>query len=308
MKQTIRKLAVLLAVVFGLSGCGGDQPAAREEPFLTEIEYTNLADTETRELLREVMTDAGISGERQAVLFSHVDQFNAVAGEENLTKGFARAETAALPQYDPYQLQDLWTAEYPDFLGYNCRITAYSLMADFLQIAPDAGARDEMLMMDLLALKADDSAMDGDTADGFRALFSVVPAEGTQDIRTHVETVQQDWRERGIAFRDDEKVRMISVFFHEQVGDAAYELMIGHVGILFQKSENELYFVEKVAFQEPYQMVRFQSRRELNDYLMGKYDISWGQPVARPFILENDQLLEGYRANPNNGQEQTGAI
>ncbi len=33
---------------------------------------------------------------------------------------------------------------------------------------------------------------------------------------------------------------------------------------------------------------------------MNKYDISKGQPTAKPFILENGQLLEGYRENPNN--------
>jgi len=28
---------------------------------------------------------------------------------------------------------------------------------------------------------------------------------------------------------------------------------------------------------------------------MNKYDISWGQETAKPFIMENDQLLDGYR-------------
>lgn len=33
---------------------------------------------------------------------------------------------------------------------------------------------------------------------------------------------------------------------------------------------------------------------------MNKYDISWEQSTAKPFIIENDELLEGYRENPNN--------
>ena len=47
-------------------------------------------------------------------------------------------------------------------------------------------------------------------------------------------------------------------------------------------------------------LFKFNRRVELNDYLMNKYDISWGQPTAMPFIMENDELLEGYRENPNN--------
>ena len=31
---------------------------------------------------------------------------------------------------------------------------------------------------------------------------------------------------------------------------------------------------------------------------MNRYDVEWDQPTAIPFIMENDGLLEGYRANP----------
>ena len=42
-------------------------------------------------------------------------------------------------------------------------------------------------------------------------------------------------------------------------------------------------------------LLRFTDRTALSDYLMGKYDISWGQDTARPFIVENDTLMEGWR-------------
>ena len=34
-----------------------------------------------------------------------------------------------------------------------------------------------------------------------------------------------------------------------------------------------------------------QNRVELRDYLMAKYDTSWGQDTTRPFIMENDSLM-----------------
>ena len=37
---------------------------------------------------------------------------------------------------------------------------------------------------------------------------------------------------------------------------------------------------------------------EILDYLMEKYDTSWGQDTTRPFIMENDTLMDGYRPNP----------
>ena len=57
----------------------------------------------------------------------------------------------------------------------------------------------------------------------------------------------------------------------------------------------------KDAFQEPYRMLRFADRTALSDYLMGKYDTSWGQDTASPFIMENDKLMDGWRPNPNRG-------
>lgn len=56
--------------------------------------------------------------------------------------------------------------------------------------------------------------------------------------------------------------------------------------------------LKMVAFQEPYRLVKLRNRIELNDYLMEKYDTSWDQDTARPFIMENDSLMEGYRTVP----------
>ena len=54
----------------------------------------------------------------------------------------------------------------------------------------------------------------------------------------------------------------------------------------------------EMAFQEPYRLVKLRNRTELSDYLMEKYDTAWDQDTTRPFIMENDSLMEGYRANP----------
>ena len=70
--------------------------------------------------------------------------------------------------------------------------------------------------------------------------------------------------------------------------------MIGHVGVMLPTSD-AVYFVEKVAFQEPYRLLKFKNRTELSDYLMLKYDNSWGQDTAHTFIVENSDLMDGWR-------------
>ena len=98
-----------------------------------------------------------------------------------------------------------------------------------------------------------------------------------------------------MSFRDSERIRLITVFFHDKPTEEESLLFVGHVGVLLCAEDGTLYFVKKVAFQEPYRPLRFTDRTALSDYLMGKYDISWGQDTARSFIMENDTLMEGWR-------------
>ena len=126
-----------------------------------------------------------------------------------------------------------------------------------------------------------------------------MPTESTKDIALHVKNVQEDWKKKEIEFTNEDKTSIISVFFHE---DEEGYLFIGHIGVLIPIEDGKLLFIEKVGLQEPYQALKFNNRVELNDYLMNKYDISWGQPMAKPFIMENDELLEGYRENPKNAE------
>ena len=57
--------------------------------------------------------------------------------------------------------------------------------------------------------------------------------------------------------------------------------------------------VHQVAFQEPYRLLKFKNRTELSDYLMLKYDNSWGQDTAHTFIMENSDLMDGWRILEN---------
>ena len=53
----------------------------------------------------------------------------------------------------------------------------------------------------------------------------------------------------------------------------------------------ELLFVEKLAFNEPYQAIKFATRADLVAHLRAKYDTEYNQPTASPILLENDQPL-----------------
>ena len=295
--KRIRLLALSVALLF--AGCGAQEAAPSTETTMPqktaasmEIEYSNLVEPQTQKDLGQIMTMAGISQDQQNNLFTHVDQINALLGPEERTEGY---ETGDSPKYDPFALQEAWNAQYPDFLGYNCRITAYSLFRNFLTVPQEA--QGDITLFDMQALQEDPSAFPGQEKQ-FASFYANVPTTASKDVREHVDILKKDWERRGIEFTDDPNVRLISVMFHDLLDPENPTLFVGHTGVLFPITPQEFLFLEKLSFQEPYQCVRFDSRRELNDYLMGKYDLDFDQPNAAPFIMENDELMEDYRQLP----------
>ena len=292
MKLNQQITALVLCTLLGVSifaGCG----VAEQRPALDRIEYTNLNDRASRELLQELLSDAGVSDGRIQGFFCRVGHFNDSVKQEWLTDGFEEAGLL-YTKYDPYTMQDEWTAKNGTFPGYNCRITAMSLFGDFLSVSADSQihAGEDVLFVDKETLKTDPDALGGSSLADFCALYSSMKTEHTTEIKRHVQAVQEEWASRGVIFRENERIRLITVFFHDKPTEEESLLFVGHVGVLLTAEDGTLYFVEKVAFQEPYRMLRFADRTALSDYLMGKYDTSWGQDTASPFIMENDELMD----------------
>ena len=298
-RQILPAICVIL-IASAFAGCGADTDLPDKRPALEKIEYTNLNDSVSRKLLEDILSGAGVSGSRIQGFFNRVDSFNESMREEWLTTGFEEAELL-YTKYDPYAMQDEWAAKNGAFPGYNCRITAMSLFGDFLSVSADSqiNAGEDVLFVDEETLKADPDALGGSSLADFRALYSSMKAEDTTEIKRHVQTVQEEWASRGVTFRENERIRLITVFFHDKPAEEESLLFVGHVGVLLTAEDGTLYFVEKVAFQEPYRLLRFADRTALSDYLMGKYDTSWGQDTASPFIMENDKLMNGWRTNPD---------
>ena len=139
--------------------------------------------------MQELLSDTGVSDGRIQSFFRRVDRFNDSVKQEWLTDGFEEAELL-YTKYDPYAMQDEWTAKNGTFPGYNCRITAMSLFGDFLSVSVDSqiNAGEDVLFVDAETLKTDPDALGGSSLADFRALYSSMKAEDTTEIKRHVQT------------------------------------------------------------------------------------------------------------------------
>ena len=165
-RQTMLAICVIL-IASAFAGCG----AVEQRPALGKIEYTNLNDSGSRELLQELLSDTGVSDGRVQGFFRRVDRFHDSVKQEWLTDGFEEAELL-YTKYDPYAMQDEWTAKNGTFPGYNCRITAMNLFGDFLSVSADSqiNAGEDVLFVDEETLKTDPDALGGSSLADFRAL------------------------------------------------------------------------------------------------------------------------------------------
>lgn len=260
---------------------------------LKKIEYSNLTDEYSRNLLTDLLSENDIEASRADALLKRIDMFNSSVKAEWLTDGFETIAPAKT-KYDVYDMQDEYAANNGNFSGYNCRITAFALISQNIKTTEGLPQKqgEDFLFLDLETLTADDEVLCGDSVDRFCALFAPVNAVNSTKVKTQAKALQREWAARGISFSDS-KAHLISVIFHDKFSDTDNTLSVGHAGVLLTSKDGKLYFIEKVAFQEPYRLIKFSNRTQLSDYLMKKYDTSWGQDTTRPFIMENNTLMEG---------------
>lgn len=272
----MKKLGVVLLALL-LTACSTQQPS-----------YSNLVDKESQALVAQAMEEAGISEIAVKAFLTNVNDYNMTVETTSLIKqGFVEK----VPQYDELALAEKWEDKKQLYIGNNCRMTSYGLMNDLVTIS-DSTTNTANLFMDKDAISYAPTAWLAEDTARFTTLFGFVPTPNTKDVAVHVANLQHAWQERGIHFNEQAKASLISVVMHSTLDD---QLFIGHAGVLVPQADGYL-FIEKLSFQEPYQAVQLANKEQLNAYLMKKYDVAENQPEAKPFIMENDELLATYKA------------
>ena len=258
--------------------------------------YSNLVDAKSRKEVKRALLDAGLSEKNVNAWLSDVKDYNKTIKNTGLVKkGFKKLSTKN-PQYDENKIMELWNKKYPDFIGYNCRITAFDLMSDKISVKKDAKVNAANLFMDKDALKnAPVKKFTKAQQKKFDTLYSTVNTAYTTEVSTHVKKQQKVWKLNEVRVSKKTKASLITVVLHSSFGKKENELFVGHAGVLVPTKDKKLLFIEKLSFSLPYQVIKFDNRKQLNHYLMGMYDTSWGQEEAKPFIMENTNLMKDYR-------------
>ena len=272
-KQTLILLSIASLLLVGLA------VFAHIHKKVEQPSYSNL---KSKASLNEVRSSLSKHLEKGSVdnFINLVRDYNDTVGSVGLSGDFAPFTKT---DYDVEKISSLWTAKHGDFIGTNCRINTYTLLKGKIKI-PQVKSDSELLFQDKDAIDKGKLFDAKDQAD-FEILFSRVKTEATQDVKVHAKHMEDYYKQ----FTFDDKARMLSVVVHDNLdGDS---LFVGHVGVLVPTTDGYL-FVEKLTFEEPYQAIKFASKKDCYKYLTTKYKDYTGQGLAKPFIMDNGKWVD----------------
>ena len=241
--------------------------------------YSNLNNQPSVEEVRKALA-AHLDKDSVDAFFNLVNDYNATVGSVGLTGDFS---TFTKTDYDVEKISNLWAPKKGDFVGTNCRINSYCLLKNSIEI-PKLEKDDSLLFVDNDAIDKG-KVFAAEDKDAFDILFSRVKTEATTNVKVHAAKMEQFLSQ----FKFNENARMLSVVVHDDLD--GHSLFIGHVGILVP-SEDGYLFVEKLTFEEPYQAIKFATKKDCYKYLDTKYENYTGEGLAKPFIMDNDKWVQ----------------
>lgn len=277
---------IMIGILMCVCGCDDTNKKTNKE-----ISFSNIIEKKDVDLLSTLFKESNISQKNGDKILSSIKDYNDIIGVDLLNKDGIIDLSSAIPKYDDIKIDEMWLKKNDMFIGYNCRITAFQLMKDFITVEDISKSNESSIFMDLDALNySKDNYFSKDEMNRFKAIYSTIETTSSKDFNEQFKIQKDYWDSIGVKFNENNKMSLISVYLHNHFSENENELIIGHTGILFNTEDGYIFF-EKLSFQLPYQMIRFNSKKELKQYLMSSYDIDTTGECSKPFILENNHLL-----------------
>ena len=191
---------------------------------------------------------------------------------------------------DTGKCMDGWEQNH-DYSDADCRMTAFLLLDGMLQAESDEGDyKGTYLMFDTDAIdNVDRYAIIKDNRDMFTTLYG----EKSVTDDKHPETTFSDsWKHYGFQI-DSDKISLLSIVIYDPDSNVVF---VGHTGILIKSSDGYL-FVEKIAFEQPYQATKVHTMDELLDIMSLRPEYFGEEGEAGPFVYNNGDYVGTLKKN-----------
>ena len=240
-------------------------------------------------------TITGVCKDLDSAGASHVDTFQEWVADFADTAG----KNAQLQDAwsDPEELKvdvgscmDGWEQNH-DYSDADCRMTAFLLLDGILRAeSTEENYEGTYLMFDTEAI---------DNVDRYsilkekRDMFTTLYGEKSVTDDKHPEAAFSDsWKQYGFTV-DSDRISLLSIVIHDPYSDVVF---VGHTGILIKYSDSYL-FVEKIAFEQPYQATKVYTMDELLSILSLRPEYFGEEGEAGPFVYNNGEYVGTLKKN-----------
>ena len=178
-----------------------------------------------------------------------------------------------------------------DYSDADCRMTAFLLLDGILRAeSTEEDYEGTYLMFDTEAI---------DNVDRYsilkekRDMFTTLYGEKSVTDDKHPEAAFSDsWKKYGFTV-DSDRISLLSIVIHDPYSDVVF---VGHTGILIKYSDSYL-FVEKIAFEQPYQATKVHTMDELLSILSLRPEYFGEEGEAGPFVYNNGEYVGTLKKN-----------
>lgn len=178
-----------------------------------------------------------------------------------------------------------WLGEKHDYSDADCRMTAFLLLDGLLHAqSTEDSYSGTYLMFDTEAIdNVDRYEIIRQNKDMFTTLYG---EKSITDDKHPEKTFSDNWKKYGFQI-DSNRISLISIAIYDPDSDAMF---VGHTGVLIKYSDYYL-FVEKIAFEQPYQATKVNNMDELLSILSLRPEYFGEEKEAGPFVYNNGDYV-----------------
>ncbi|WP_099950084.1 DUF4300 family protein [Ezakiella peruensis] len=249
------------------------------------FKFSALGNEVSQEKTGELLKAAGISQEKIDEFLGQVKKYNDFY--DNKSGDFV--DYKELDYMDMIGKAQADSTKTPIGLGNNCRITTFGLLRDSINIGEKVEDKTSVLAFDKSSL-AESKLFSAEDMKKFESFYAPIAAADSTDADKQVEAIKKALADRKIEFKND-KAKMISVYLNSKDEIDGNILFVGHTGVMVEDG-GKFYFIEKLSFEEPYQVLAFESKEQMVDHLLKKYDFPLGENTAGAVVFENNERIK----------------
>lgn len=250
--------------------------------------YSNLVDEKTQEEVKTALENKGIQGENVNKFMTWVNDYNTLMKSSDILKGEFQPINMEGNTYDDLWIEQRVNKEGQPYSEINCRLTSYLLFEDFVSVENNVKDVDNYLMFDIDAMENNPLIhFSEEERAEFSAVFNPISVPNTKDKAQHITSIQKEWEKRGVTFKNEEDISLLTLWIHDPYEQKRF---IGHIGVLINEGDT-LMLVEKYGANKPFQVSKFQNKQQAVEYFLSRNDIYGDRAESDVIIMNNKEVL-----------------